>query len=480
MSTRAALEAHRVELLAATGLLCLYLALMNGHLITIDGLVMWRQALSLTYHQSFAFVPPIWWGDVITTSSRGLGASLEYVPGLLALPWLSGQVPVPPASTYDLKLLYGDVLYVVAGAPVWAAITAVTAYLVFLTARVLGTSRHHALWAMAFFAIGSPAFAASRGDTPQPLVAFSWALCVYACLKYRESGRGRWLRVSAIGLLYGVLTRPLEGSMILPGVLVLLWPVWRRNRAIAGGQIAGWVIGVVATLLVNQARFGSPLEFGYGGSVAWSTPLWVGLPGALVSPGRGVLWEFPAIILSGIGTAALWRTGKRPEALALAGVPAVLLLEACQYFDWVGGWDWGFRFFQPALPLVAVLAGVGIPSLPKRLASWLPAALLAGGIIWNVPAVSTDVLAGYGAAYADPASNWRLDAYPPIGAWRFVNHIMPRSGSDSAGFDNVWFRASVRLGRATLIPFVILLAAALALARQALVADRRVAPQGGR
>ena len=55
MSWGAALEAHRVELLAATGLLCLYLALMNGHLITIDGLVMWRQALSLTYHQSFAF-----------------------------------------------------------------------------------------------------------------------------------------------------------------------------------------------------------------------------------------------------------------------------------------------------------------------------------------------------------------------------------------------------------------------------------------
>ncbi len=43
---RAALAAHRVELLATASLLCLYLAVMNGHLITIDGLVMWRQALS--------------------------------------------------------------------------------------------------------------------------------------------------------------------------------------------------------------------------------------------------------------------------------------------------------------------------------------------------------------------------------------------------------------------------------------------------
>jgi Dolichyl-phosphate-mannose-protein mannosyltransferase len=474
----AAIAAHRVELLATAALLCLYLALMNGHLITIDGLVMWRQALSLTYHQSLTFVPPIWWGGVITTSSRGLGASLEYVPGLAALPFLSGSVPAPPPDSYDFKLLYGDLLYLVAGAPVWAVITAVTAYLVFLTTRALGLARNHAVWAMAFFALGSPAFMAARGDTPQPLVALTWALGVYACLKYREASLVRWLWIAAASIAYGVLARPLEGSLILPGLLILLWPAWRKTPTVANFPIAGWAIGVAITLLVNQARFGSLLDFGYGGSVAWSTPIWVGLPGALVSPGRGLLWEFPAIFLAAAGTVMLWRSGGREVALALAGVPAVLLIESCQYFDWVGGWDWGFRFFQPALPLVAVLAGAALPGLPKRVAGWLPAVLLAGGILWNIPAVSTDLLGGYGVAYAEPAANWRLDAYPPIGAWQFVNHIVPRSTTDSAAFDNVWFRATVRLGKAALIPFAILLIAAITFGRSALLAQRQAPPAG--
>jgi hypothetical protein len=445
---------------------------MSGHLTSIDGLVMWRQSLALVFHHSWDFVPPIWWGEVITTSSRGLGSSLEYVPGLLLLPWLSGHVPVPPPDAYDYKLFYGDVLYVIAGAPVWAVITAVTAYLVFLVARLLGGQRRHALWALAFYGLGSPAFAAARGDTPQPLVALCWTVGIYACLKYRDGALRRWLWVSAASLAYGVLARPLEGSLVLPGLLVLLWPAWRRHPWIAVGQAGGWAAGVLITLLVNLARFGSPLQFGYGPAVAWSTPIWIGGPGALLSPGRGVLWACPALVLAGLGARALWRTGRRLEALAIAGVPTVLFLEACQYFDWVGGWDWGFRYFEPGWPLVAALAGLGCAVLPSRLGRWLPPVLLAAGVLWNIPTVTTDLLAGYGPAYADPASNWRLDAYPPIGAWRFVDHLAPRSGLDSAAIDNVWLRARLVAGNLALIPLAGLLIGAAALGRQVLASTR--------
>jgi hypothetical protein len=463
---------HRPELLAALGLLCVYLAVMNGHLNSIDGLVMWRQALSITYHHSLTFVPPIWWGSVITTSSRGLGASLQYVPSLLLFPWLAGHVPAPPPSNYDFKLFYGDILYAVAGAPLWAALTAVTAYLVYLTASALAIGRTEALWAMVFFGLGSPAFAASRGDTPQPLIALFWVLGVYACLRYMSAPGRRWLWIAGASLFYGVLARPLEGSLLLPGVLLLLLPVARKHPIVPAGQVGAWMVGVIATLLVNWARFGSALNFGYGSQVAWSTPIWVGLPGAVLSPGRGVLWEFPALGLAVVGAVYMWRTGRRLQAAALGGVPAVLLIEACQYFDWVGGWDWGFRFFQPALPLVAALAGVGVVTLPRGLKTWLPAVLLAGGILWNIPTVTTDILAGYGPAYADPAANWRLDAYPPIGAWRFVHHLLPRTGADSAGIDNVWLRATLLIGKVALAGPVVLLGAALALGRSVLMAER--------
>lgn len=455
-------------LAAAIGLLCLYLAVMSGHFLSIDGLVMWRQALALAYHHSFSLVPSIWWSGTITSSYRGVGASLQYVPGALFFFWLRHLVPVQAGATYDFALYYKDLLYTVAGAPVWAAVTAGTAGLTGLIVRAMRGSASAQLWAMAFYGLGSPALAASRGDWPQPLVALCWALGVYACLRYNDGGGRRWLWVAAGALVYGVLTRPLEGSMLLPGILVLLLPGWRDRLPLLAGQVAAWVGAVGLTLLLNWARFGSPLQFGYGAAVGWTTPIWVGPPGDLVSPGRGILWEFPAVVLAVFGAVLLWRRGSRLWALALAGLPVILFAESSVYVDWEGGWDWGYRFIQPALPLLAALAAVGVASLPRSLSRWLPWVLLAGGIVWNVPVISTDLLAGYGKAYADTGPNWSLDAYPPIGAWRFI-HANP------AVLDIVWFRATRIAGPATLLPFVVLLAAAAFFWRIAVRAVPRMA-----
>ena len=88
---RGAVARHPAETAATFGLVCLYLAVMSGHLQSIDGLVMWRQALSMTYHLSWSLVPPVWWGSVLTSSSRGIGASFQYMPALfvfaLPYPW---------------------------------------------------------------------------------------------------------------------------------------------------------------------------------------------------------------------------------------------------------------------------------------------------------------------------------------------------------------------------------------------------------
>ena len=448
---------------------------MNGHFLSIDGLIMWRQATSLVYHGSWSLSPTVWWGDYVRSSYRGVGASLQYVPGLFALDWLSGHLPVQAGPHYDFKLFYGDILYILSGAPLWALVTAVTAYLVGLTARVLGGDHKQALWAMAFYGLGSPAFAASRGDWPQPLVAICWAAGAYGCLRYLNDRRGRWLWLAGIAVFYGVLTRPLEGSLLLPAELILLLPLIRRNPGAGGSQIGAWAVGIGVTMLTNWARFGGPLNFGYAQSQeAWTTPIWIGLPGDVVSPGRGILWEFPALVIALVGLVYLWRRRDRWIAIALGGLPAVLLVEASLYVDWVGGWDWGFRFFQPALPLLAGVAGVGVVALPRALRLWLPAVVLGVGLIWNAPVILTDLLAGYGAAYADGAANFRLDAYPPIGAWRFLHHLRPQSGLDSAGIDLVWLRAYTYVGPLALVPFVLLIAGAAVLWRRTWRELRRV------
>jgi 4-amino-4-deoxy-L-arabinose transferase-like glycosyltransferase len=452
------------------GLLFLYLALMSGHFVSIDGLVMWRQSLSLVLNHSFNFVPPIWWGGYAYTSSRGVGASLEYLPSILAFGWLPPYTPVPGA-TYDFGLFFRDRLYEVAGAPVWSVVTAATALVVGLTTRTLGLERRAALWAIAFFGLGSPALLGARGDFPQPLVGLCWVTGIYACQQLRKGGSDRWLWLCGVSVAYAVLTRPLEGSMLLPAVLLLLVRDWRTRPERLVIPIASWVGALVVTLLINWIRFGAALNFGYSG-ISWNVPIWVGFPYALLSPGRGALWQFPAMVLAVLGSAFLWRNGKRLEMIVLAGLPAVLFIESCVYFAWIDGWDWGFRLFQPALPIVAVIAGAGAVQLRGRLGVWLPSALLAGGVVWNIPAVATNLLGGYAATYDNLASWSRLDAYPPIGAWQFLHHIRATRAGDTAAVDIVWFRTASATHWFSLIPFALLLVSAAALWVRAVAADR--------
>ncbi|HET7467794.1 MAG TPA: hypothetical protein VFL29_14140 [Candidatus Dormibacteraeota bacterium] len=463
---RRALSVHVAEVTATLAVSCLFLAVMSGHLQSIDGLVMWRQALSMTYHLSWSFVPPVWWGSVLTSSSRGVGASFQYVPALFVFRFLPQYNP-NQGNVYDLGLLYADRLYLLVGAPVWVVVTAAAAFLSGLTAKELTGSRRAALWAIAFFSLGSPAFAASRGDTPQPLIALCWIAGLYASVLYRRSRKPVWLWIVAASLFYGVLVRPLEGSMLLIGALAILClpaPLKSIRSAMAVG--AAWVSAVLVTLATNWVRFGSPMNFGYRlgtPEASWTTPIWQGVPNALISPGRGVLWEFPALILAVVGARWLWSHERRVEVVALSTMPVVLFIESCTFTDWVGGWDWGFRFFQPALPLAAVLAGAGAIRLPRVWSPWAPALLLSAGLLWNVPAITTDILGGYGAAYQDGPANWRLESFPLIGAWRYLQHVFPEHGTDGNAVDIVWFRATLVAGKAALLPFVALLASGLIL-----------------
>jgi hypothetical protein len=93
----------------------------------------------------------------------------------------------------------------------------------------------------------------------------------------------------------------------------------------------------------------------------------------------------------------------------------------------------------------------------------LPAALLTAGVVWNIPAVVTNLLGGYAATYDNLASWSKLDAYPPIGAWHFLHHVRATSAHDAAAVDIVWFRAAAVTHWASLLPFVLLVAASAAL-----------------
>ena len=448
------------EQLAACALACLYAALMSGHLYSIDGLLMYRQALALLYGHSLHLSPPIVWGAEIRDSKYGLGLSLLYLPGSAVFWWLSSRVPQSGSNPYNWSLFYNDPVFPLAAEPVQLGIAALTAYLVARLTRELGFGVKTALWGLVLFGVASPAVVYAKADWAQPLVGLCWIGALYSALRWLRTGRplNRWMTL--LFVVYAVVTRPVEGTVLVPAVVMVIAYERRltlavRPRLFQAARIVGsYLIGLAITLAVNWGRNGAPFRTGYGGE-GWSAPLGVTVPAALVSPTWGILWEFPSVVLIPLGILALRRRGHTCMGAVLGGMIALQFLSTAGWHDWAGGWNWGLRLFVPALPLCAVLAAAGASTLPSVLRRWLPMTLFVGGLVWALPCVITDLLAGY-AGMVSGAPIYDFGNYPPLAAWQFVHSWQE--------LDILWIRQSLHTGYASLVPLAALLAAASALA----------------
>jgi hypothetical protein len=132
---------------------------------------------------------------------------------------------------------------------------------------------------------------------------------------------------------------------------------------------------------------------------------------------------------------------------------------------WWGGWNWGPRLLVPALPLLAVLAACGLQALPQHRRAWITVALFSLGLLWALPGVVTDLLGGYAGAYNGTWESFDWRAYPPIGAWQYLQHWRAVSPTDSNAVDIIWLRAARTTGHASLVPPLLFGLAALVLAR---------------
>jgi len=203
----------------------------------------------------------------------------------------------------------------------------------------------------------------------------------------------------------------------------------RGSRRLALRLLALWGCGVaaggVAIAAYNVVRFGDPLETGYGrDAVRFTTPLLDGLGGLLVSPGRGVLWYAPPLLLAIPGWWLVAR--RRPAAAALlATVCLAVLGVSATFYMWWGGGSWGPRFLIPILPLALVPAAeLGLRS--ARRAGWrrsVSALVLAAGA-WVAVLPALVPIESHATRPTPPEVRaqrhapwrgfWRLDAAPLV------------------------------------------------------------------
>ena len=168
----------------------------------------------------------------------------------------------------------------------------------------------------------------------------------------------------ALGLAF--MTRP----VLAPGVAALAaffaYRAWRttRPRFPLGILLSAFLPALACLaffLWANDRRFGDPFETGYGGvvDVDWfvRSPL-PGLIGVCVSPGSGLLWFAPGILLIVPWIAHELARGERTLVFLVLGMTLALGIPSVVIPSWHGAWCYGPRYVLPLVPFLWFPLGV--------------------------------------------------------------------------------------------------------------------------
>jgi hypothetical protein len=277
-----------------------------------------------------------------------------------------------------------------------ALLTAGSVALVFMTA-VAFTTRRRAFLLAAVYGLGSCVWTISSQALWQQTPELFFLSLGTLCMIRINSG---WVRGAAAGLAFAAAaacrpTAAIVGLAAAGGLLMC------DRRSLAAYVLAVFPVGL-GVLAYNLHYFGSPLEFGQlavgahiarmktGSPELWQTPVSVGAAGLLVSPSRGLLVYSPFFAAAFAGAFIAWKEQKyAPLRFLTVAVPA-LWLPSFLWFDWWGGWTYGYRPIVDSAPLLAILCVASIDRIFARPA-WRFALIVA--MAWSVCVQALGVLA---------------------------------------------------------------------------------------
>ena len=160
-----------------------------------------------------------------------------------------------------------------------------------------------------------------------------------------------------------VLASP-ASAMFIPAFIICAFLYTRHNRKIIACFILTLAIILFSAGVVNYLRFGSFTEFGYGGAYGTFSynQGWTGLVGLWASPGKGLIFYFPACLLLPLALNLVYRQDK-----AFFILTTYIVIISWLYFGtlvannesrfWSGTIAWGPRYLIPLLPFITICSG---------------------------------------------------------------------------------------------------------------------------
>ena len=213
--------------------------------------------------------------------------------------------------------------------------------------------------------------------------------------------------LGGIFLGLSVFAQP-SSIIVIPGFVVYTIFSMRHNKKSLISFLLALSIVLFFMGLVNYIRFGSFTEFGYGshfGTLSYNAYGGkTGLVGLLASPGKGLIFYFPVVILLPLALKYMYRENRWLFFLIIYIVLVHWLyfgtLDDTESRFWSGAIAWGPRYLIPVLPFITLAFGTLLARF-KQSRLLLKVSVLAvctTGFVVNIPGIL--VWSEYGTIYA--------------------------------------------------------------------------------
>jgi hypothetical protein len=297
-------------------------------------------------------------------------------------------------------------------------------------------------------ALATPLFAYSAVLYSEPLTCALLLGAAAALFAGRTGPLVSWQEAVFGGILLGTMIWVRPTHVIAAPVFILAILARDGEKGWQAARILACVVAVfgVAYLWRNNYLFGDPFDFGYpissdGGKNmnSFDTPIFTGLYGFLLSPGKSVFLFAPPILLAIAGIRKLARLD-RGLAIIAAVLPVVYLLFYARFTQWEGGFCVGPRYLLPAIAVLCLALGPILENAgsPIRRAA---IGLFAAGFVVEAVNLATSFFEDQANGnYYDLQYNYRMDYSPMITMTKQLIHYLasPVPAPPGRGFDR-WF-----------------------------------------
>jgi len=285
----------------------------------------------------------------------------EYVSTFGPIPAVFLVPVMAPFYAFDHKIAWKHPLKISIAKLDASILVATTAVLLFFIA-LQHLTRLRALLIALTYGLATCAWAVSSQNMWQQTVN-QFLLAVGAFFFFGNIERRHVAALSGLAFGAAVACRA-TGALFFGAVLVHLYLHQRKSVV---PFLVGSLPVPLLTAVYNTYYFGSPLSFAQelvGHTIAmektgsprlWQTPIYEGATGLLFSPSRGLAIFSPVLVPAFWGAYRVFKDAKfrnfRPLTIAMLATMAL----QCRWFDWWGGWTYGYRPWLDVIPYLVLL-----------------------------------------------------------------------------------------------------------------------------